>query len=317
MALGREINSLERLLGIQRASSPTATYPLPTPTARWEAIQQGERLAVEERRRLGLGSAALPDVAELLETAGVRTAVVDLPDDVSGLTLNDPKDGLFIVANRQHHVVRRRFSFAHEYAHALADRERFGLISRTSDRDNLIEVRANAFAASLLMPEEGVREYVANLGKGSPSRIYSDVFDGGGSVKVGGRTKPGSQSLQLHDVVQVAHHFGVSHIAALFRLRNLRLLTEAELERLKQLEDAGRGKQLAQGLGLPEPDHEAERNWFRHRFLSLTLEANRREEISYGKFVELATMLAVGRDQVDKLLEDAGFSDGRDREQNQ
>jgi hypothetical protein len=47
------------------------------------AIQQGERLANEERRRLGLGETALPDVAELLETQGVRTGVVDLPEDVS------------------------------------------------------------------------------------------------------------------------------------------------------------------------------------------------------------------------------------------
>jgi hypothetical protein len=111
-----------------------------TPNSRWEAIQQGERLAGEERRRLGLGETALPDIAELLEAQSIRTGVVDLAQDVSGLTLNDSRVGIFVVANREHHILRRRFSFAHEYAHVLADRERIGLVSRSSERENLIFV---------------------------------------------------------------------------------------------------------------------------------------------------------------------------------
>jgi hypothetical protein len=70
---------------------------------------------------------------------------------------------------------------------------------------------------------------------------------------------------------------------------------------------AGKGKQLAKRLGLPEPDHEETRNGFRHRCLALALEAYRREEISRGKFVELAMMLGPGRDEFDRLLEDAGL----------
>jgi len=57
------------------------------------------------------------------------------------------------------------------------DRDRSGLVSRASDREDLIEVRANSFAASFLMPEEGVRQFVASLGKGGPSRAYAEVFD--------------------------------------------------------------------------------------------------------------------------------------------
>ena len=148
MALGRELTNLERLVGIDRDLSAVASYPFPAPKARWEAVQQGQRLAEEERRRLGLGFAPLPDTTELLESQGVRTAMVELPNDVSGLTLSDRKVGLFVVANDVHHYLRRRFSFAHEYAHVVADRDRSGLISQTSARDDLIEVRANAFAAN-------------------------------------------------------------------------------------------------------------------------------------------------------------------------
>lgn len=311
IALGRELTNLERLVGIDRDLGAVAIYPLPAPRTRWDAIQQGQRLADEERRRLGLGVAPLPDLTELLESQGIRTGLVDLPDDVSGITLSDRKVGLFVVANRSHHYLRRRFSFAHECAHVVADRDRIGLVSRTADRDDLGEVRANAFAASFLMPEDGVRQFVANLGKGKPSRVYAEVFDESGSVNVEGRAEPGSQVLQLYDLVQLSHHFAVSRLSALYRLRNVRLLSKTEFEHLRMLDEAGKGKELADSLGLPEPDHAEVRNEFRHRFLGLGLEAYRREEISRGKLQELAAMVELSADALEKLVEDAGLDDDR------
>lgn len=309
VALGREITNLERLLGIDGWTAAAAAYPMRTPNSRWEAIQQGERLAGEERRRLGLGETALPDITELLEAQGIRTGVVDLPPDVSGLTLNDSRVGIFVVANREHHILRRRFSFAHEYAHVLADRERIGLVSRSSERDNLIEVRANAFAACFLMPEKGVRQFIAGLGKGKASRAQAEVFDEVESLEVEGRMPPGSQAVQLYDVVQLAHHFGVSRIAALYRIRNLRLVSQTEFDGLAALDEAGRGRQIATQLGLPEPDHVEARNWFQHRVLGLALEAFRREEISRGKLTELAGMIGLDRDRIDSLIQDVGLGD--------
>jgi Zn-dependent peptidase ImmA (M78 family)/DNA-binding XRE family transcriptional regulator len=313
MALGRELTNLERLVGIDRDLSAVAKYPFPTPKTRWEAIQQGQRLAEDERRRLGLGFAPLPKVSELLDSQGVRTALVDLPNDVSGLTLSDRKVGLFVVANSAHHYLRRRFSFAHEYAHVVADRDRSGLISQISDRDDLIEVRANAFAANFLMPEDGVRQFVAGLGKGKPSRIFAEVFDEAGFLNVEGRSEPGTQTIQLYDIVQLAHHFNVSRLSALFRLRNLRLLTEAEFEHLKTLDDQGKSKQLAKLLGITEPDHEEMRSEFNHRFLGLALEAYRRDEISRSKLRELVAMVGLAADDLDQLLDDAGLDGESER----
>ena len=217
--------------------------------------------------------------------------------------------GLFVVVNREHHFLRRRFSFAHEYAHAIVDRERVGIISRASKRDDLGEVRANAFAAAFLMPEDGVREFVAGLGKGKPSRTFAELFDEAGSLNVEGRTEPGSQALQLYDVVQIASHFGASRPAVLFRLRNLRLVSEADFEHLKHLDEAGNGKQMSELLGLAEPDHGEVRNEFRHRFLGLALEAFRRDEISRSKLRELASLVALRERDLDKLIEEAGLED--------
>lgn len=308
MSLGHELTNLERLVGIDRDLSGVATYPLPAPKSRWDAIQQGQRLAEEERRRLGLGHAPLPDMSELLESQGVRTGLVDLPDDVSGLTLSDRKLGLFVVVNRAHHYLRRRFSFAHEYAHVIVDRGQFGLISRTSERDDLLEVRANAFAANFLLPAEGVRQFLAGLGKGKPSRVSAEIFDEAGSLSVEGRSEPGSQTLQLYDLVQLAHHFGVSRLSTLFRLRNLRLVTDSEFEHQKAVDEQGKGKQLAVLLGIVEPDHSVMRSEFKHRFLGLALEAFRRDELSRGKLRELVAMVGLEEDDLVQLIDEAGIN---------
>ncbi len=119
VVIGRELTGLEQLLDIDRDVATVAAYPLPRPRTKWEAIQQGERVAREERKRLGLGLAALPDVAELLKVQGVHAAQVKLPDDISGLTLIALEIGFLVVANRAHHILRRRFSYAHEYGHVL------------------------------------------------------------------------------------------------------------------------------------------------------------------------------------------------------
>lgn len=309
LALGRELTNLERLVGIDRDLSGVVSYPLPSPKSRWEAIHQGQRLAEEERRRLGLGFAPLPDVGELLESQGVRTALMQLPKDVSGLMLSDRKVGLFVLANSDHHALRRRFSFAHEYAHVVADRDRSGLISQASARDDLVEVRANAFAANFLMPEDGVRQYVGGLGKGKPSRLYEEVFDEEAALNVEGRTAPGTQVVQLYDVVQLAHHFSVSRPSALFRLRNLRLLTAPEFKFLKSLDDEGRGKQLALLFGFKESDHQEIRSEFKHRFLGLALEAFRRGEVSRSKLRELVAMVDLAAADLEQLLSGAGFDD--------
>lgn len=309
IVLARELAGLERLLGVDRSHLGVPAYSVGQPRTKWQAVEQGTRVATEERRRLGLGGRPLGDAVELLEDQGIRTAMIDLPEDISGLTLMERDISLFVVANREHHQLRRRFSWVHEYAHVLLDRSRRGTISRTEDRDDLSEVRANAFAANFLLPEEGIRDFLANLGKGQPGRERFEVFDGEEAVSAETRAEPGAQSLQLYDVVLLAHHFRVSRTAALYRLRNLRLLSQAALERLLAEEGEGKGERIARHLQLRDSDHAAARNEFRSRFLGLALEAYRQEKISRGKLRELAALVGVSEDEAEDLLVDAGLDD--------
>jgi Zn-dependent peptidase ImmA (M78 family)/transcriptional regulator with XRE-family HTH domain len=308
IALGHELTHLEDLLGLARVSSSMATYTFGTPRSKWDAIQNGVQVAREERRRLGLGDAPISDMVCLLENQGVRTGAVSMPNEVSGLTITHPRVGLFVAINCEHPPARQRFSWCHEYAHVLLDRSTGGRISRTVERGDLVEVRANSFAADFLMPEEGVRQFIGAMGKGESSRIHAEVFDEAGVVPVDARTEPGSQELQLYDVVPLAHFFGVSVLSALYRLRNLRLVSEEHFERLKSQDAEGKSLEVASLLGLPAPVVD-QANEFTRRFLGLGLEAYRRDRISKAKLLELAAKVGVAPSSMSRLVESSGLDE--------
>jgi Zn-dependent peptidase ImmA (M78 family)/transcriptional regulator with XRE-family HTH domain len=292
MSVGRELTNLERLVGIDRDPSSAVRYNLPPPRSKFDAIRQGTSVADQERRRLGIGDAPVIGVMELLEKHGVRTAVVDLPEDISGLTVVDLEAGPFVAANRSDHLLRRNFSLAHEYAHVLLDCDSTGRISRGSERADFIEVRANSFAANLLLPEAGVREVLEALGKNADGPLLAETpIDDERAIGIEARGTGTAAKIQMHDVVLLAHHFGVSRQVVLYRLKNIRVISDRELQQLLKLEQVGKGRQLEKLLELPEPEHAKERNRFRHRFLSLALEAYRREAISHGKLEELFSIL--------------------------
>lgn len=305
--IGHELTSLEALLGISNGAGVAAAYQVSFPSSRWRAIVQGAKTAEEERRRLGLGSLPVENLSELLEAEGVRTAWIDLPDDVSGMTLRDESLGFMVVVNLKHVWQRRRFSYAHEYAHVLLDRDKLENVSRTSNRRELREVRANSFAASFLMPEDGIADFLEGLAKGQPSRGREEIFDEEEALSAEGRMEPGSQDIQLYDVTLLAHHFKVSRLAMLYRLKNLKHLNAQELEALKAAEEAGVGKRIQEALQMPEPDPQTLRMEFKLRFVSLAVEALRRDLISRSKLEDVAELLGYSASEIDGILEDANI----------
>jgi len=251
IALGHQLRDLEMLLGISRS---TGVWQ-PIPPSLLDRSGMRFRVAPKPpwRSEEGLGWVQAPRrFASLVGSTRYSHRLIAMPSGVSGLMLSDPTVGLFVVVNRDHPAVRQRFSWCHEYAHLLLDRAQMGHVSRESERSDLFEVRANVFAANFLMLEDGVRQFVATLGKGSASRLHADVFDESGVVPIDSRTAGGSQDLQIYDVVKLSHHFGVSVLSALYRLMNLRLITDKQFGEMKQMDSDGMTKQLADLLGLSE-----------------------------------------------------------------
>ena len=306
LAVGRELSNLEQRLALDRNGERVPRYAWNAPQTRGDAVTQGERMAEAERRRLDLGTAPVPDVTDLLERQGMRTVLAALPDDVSGLMLQDAAAGILVAVNAGHHPLRRRFSFAHEYAHALLDSPQRGTVSRTRDSANLPEARANAFAASFLMPETGVERFMQGMAKGRTPHEQA-FFGEAGTARAAARHAPGNRDVTLYDAALLAHYFKVSRAAAIYRLKRLRLINHATFAALQERERNNAGAAIAQLLDLPEPDPAEARNRVQRRFLALAVEAYRRETITRGKLRELAALVNVDNGRLERVLKEAGI----------
>ena len=264
-----------------------------------DAIRQGEARAREERRRLGLGNASIGNLPELIGDQGIWVASAakdDFPADVSGLFLNHPSIGMAVLINGAHKPVRRRFSYAHEYGHALFDRQEELRLTQNRNSNELVEKRANAFAAAFLMPAGGVLDQLRVLGKGQPSRqaqfVYSVATDLSEKAEI--RPRTGSQVITFQDAAVLARHFGVSYEAMVWRLRNLDLLdTPATNALIARRDDGRRYLEVLQlsdffdvGAASEEPVQE-----LRSQIARLAIEAYRREEMSQGRLREIGRKL--------------------------
>ena len=226
--LCREVRLLERRLGRGPRRFPRHEQPSPRTAA--EALAQGEQVADDERRRLGLSGNSTPDVPDLLASQSVLRAHVDLPDDVAGVFVFHESVGAAVWTNLRQGDPHQRHSLAHEYAHALLDRDRGVLVTKRGNAGELVEKRANAFATAFLMPEEGMRSALGSWDKGQASRRTHIAFDALAqeSIRAETRTVPGSQSITQLDIWGLARRFRASYPAVVHRLRALEVLSEAD-----------------------------------------------------------------------------------------
>lgn len=269
-------------------------------TSAGDAVRQGEARAREERRRLGLGNAPVGSLPEVIGDQGiwVASAARDFPLNVSGLFLNHPTIGMAVLINGSHDRVRRRFSYAHEYGHALFDRQEELRLTQNLNSNELVEKRANAFAAGFLMPASGVLDQLRLLGKGQPSRqaqvVYSVATDSNDEAEI--RPRSGSQVITFQDVAILARHFGVSYDAMVWRLRNLDQIDMPATTALVEQRDDGR--RYLKMLRLPdlldgEAASDEQEQELRGQLVRLAIEAYRREEVSQGRLREIGRKMSL------------------------
>ena len=301
---------LQQILRFPPRSGPP-DYDLPQPRSTMDAVEQGEQVAEEERHRLGLGENPIPDVADLISNEGVWASGANLPSEISGFFLTHSSIGMVILVNFHHVRARKRFSHAHEFAHALLDRRANNItVSSVSNRTDLPEVRANAFAASFLLPRRGVWSFLEHRQKGGPSRQEQSVYDfvteetGTPEVRAQKRSAPASQKVTYQDAASMAQHFGVSYQAACYRLKGLGAVNKPELEALLEKEEYGR--QYLRLLELLNDETETKRDRkLESQIVALAVEAFRREEISKGNLRDLSKLLEIPPKELITLAEAA------------
>lgn len=163
-------------------------------------VAGGTRLAGIVREELGLGRAPIGDLPALVERHfGLSTVTWPIGKTVSGLCAHSADVALVLVSS-SFPVGHQRFTAAHELAHHLVGDPREVIIeSDVFAISTPPERRANAFAAALLMPADGLREVVNG-------RRVDDVV-----------------------LAELMREFGVSYTALLYRLADpaVRLMSTA------------------------------------------------------------------------------------------
>ena len=165
------------------------------------------RKAEEARKLLGLGTGPISDLDPVCEILGITVYRAHLGTDLarvpSGAFLNHPEVGFSILVNLSMTPGRRRFAVAHELAHALFhSQETNRVVSRAR---NPLETFADTFASEFLMPREGVRRFMEEVGM--DPRID-----------------------EPEDVLRIQRYFRVSWPTALVRLRYMNAVTQATFD---------------------------------------------------------------------------------------
>ncbi len=173
-----------------------------------------ERLAEEERRRLGLGNEPIRDVLNLCEANGLRIVRQTLPEEsrIAGIfVFDEERKAAFALIDANEPSGFQTLVAAHLYGHYLMDRDESPIVD---DPDVVVEEYvslyppreqfAQTFASRFLVPPDKLRELVEKDFR--------------------------SKSLSFDDVLFLKRYFGVSTRAMLRTLRGRGILPEAKFE---------------------------------------------------------------------------------------
>ena len=230
-----------------------------------------ERMAAEERRRLGLGGEPIRDIFALLERNGCRILRRPFAEDVeiSGVFIFlEAQNAAFALINSAHTACRQVFTAAHEYCHYLKDRYDAPLIdtpdilgekplnkgrrggsgldiegrlsrnlpTKTRRRSNIPmedTPRIGTRGRWDSVKEQFAQEFAARFLM-PPAKI-SEIVD-----KDFGR----GRRLTFENILLIKRYFGVSVQAMLHTLCNLGLLTASQYAEYTEVDPAPREQEL-------------------------------------------------------------------------
>lgn len=227
---------------------------------------------------LDLGSRPALALQRVMEQV-LRTKIlfIQLSDFGSAASTIHLTFGAAIVVNNEEAPWRINFTLAHELFHILTwDAFPAGDMQLNETHFKDIEKKADRFASTLLLPEREVRQEL--------------------------RDRMAGQTLSFSDVIDVAHEFGVSTQALLYRMANMHLIpwemadAAAHNEELVMLD-----RRIRRDAGYDAPESQ--------RFTLLAAKCLRKGLISRGKFAEL---LEIDRSDIDEYLEYRGFTETED-----
>ena len=167
--------------------------------------------AIDTRNELGINLSEPIDVdilKVLRKKEKISIIVTGLKGNISGFFLRK-EDICLVVINSSRSFGHQRFTAAHEYYHFKYDKEMNGKICPINKYDDEYEneMEANYFASHFLMPDESLKYYVDKRIKGN--------------------------KLNIRDLIYLENYFMVSHALMLVRLRLINIISDKEIELMK------------------------------------------------------------------------------------
>ncbi len=232
-----------------------------------------ESIAIAERQRLGLGDGPIPLLRDILEqSVGIRIFYLKMPTKYSEIYSYNEHLGGCMAINLDRYEERRRWSIAHGYLHFLTHRRKpvvefEGQYQRIPESERL----AKAFPKYFLMPTSGLL------------RRFNDMY----------RTH---SKFTPTNLFTLAHYYGVSIEALVYRLEEMGLLPSGTWDRLR---DRGlKVRKVQQELGLEETQQRIDIVPIHYQHLAI--EALDRGLITEGRF---ANFLGVDRLEARRIAE--------------
>lgn len=232
-----------------------------------------ESIAIAERQRLGLGDGPIPLLRDILEQGvGLRIFYLEMPPKYSEVYSYNERFGGCMAINANHPEERRRWSLAHGYLHFLAHRRKpvldfEGQYQRVPESERL----ADAYPKYFLMPTSGLLQRFNDMyrahGKFTPTNLFT-----------------------------LAHYYGVSVEALVYRLEEMELLPSGTWDRLR---DRGlKVRKVQQEFGLDEIPQRTD--MVPTHYQHLAIEALDQGLITEGRF---ADFLSVDRLEARRIAE--------------
>ena len=227
------------------------------------ASRQAEHLALKFRMDVGLSSREPVGVKTLIRKLGILIMYRPLSPTFWGLSTGTA-DGRykFILVNSNSTRGRQHFTVAHELYHLFYDNDPRPHFSCHPGKEQP-EVMADAFAAALLMPYEGIMENIP-----------------AGEIK--------SRRISLGTILRMEQFYGVSHQSMTLRMKDLELITPYDCNRYNSVPISVLARDYGLDTALYEPGNE------NLTIGDMGMKARvlfEEEKISEGHYIEILNML--------------------------
>jgi Zn-dependent peptidase ImmA (M78 family) len=231
------------------------------------SLEAAEILASKFRVKIGVSSIDPISVKSVLRKTNILTIYRPLSETSYGLSLKSKNGDRFMLVNSNSTRGRQHFTIAHELFHLYYDEQLTPHICGSNvDGVNNTEKNADLFASALLMPKEGILQFIS----------LDEIT---------------SKNVTLATVIKLEQFFSVSRSSLLYRLKALGLLTEGNLQSLLHISVRESAKQYGYDLSLY---HSGNENLVIGDFGAKARLLYDSEKISEGHYLELLNLISNG-----------------------